>query len=197
MELFNLITKQSLTPNQFYLLYSIKENISALHINMHQELRYLLNEQWIENDATPILTAKAHTLLQQVQSFFHIQKKKTSNQVLGKDYEENISKYTMLFPKIKLGSGHAARVDPKNLETAFKWFFENYDYTWDIILKATALYLDEEQKNNYKHTQTSQYFIRKQNSDKTWASTLSNKCYGLSTGDFDNQSNIVFKEKIF
>lgn len=190
--MFNLILKKQLTPNQFYLLYCIRENVSALHINMHQELRALEGEKWIENQQ---LTPKAHTLLQQVESFFHVQKKKTNNQIMGKDYSENISEYLLLFPKVKLPSGKAARSDKKNVETAFKWFFENHQYSWETILKATAMYVDDYEKRNYMYMQTSQYFVRKQLADKTWGSELANWCAVVESGDMSDNDN-HFSEKV-
>jgi hypothetical protein len=198
MEMFNLIVKQGMTPNQFYLLYCIRESVGSLHINMHQELRTLYEDGWLTPEAgtgKPMLVPKAHSLLQQVESFFHVQKKKTSNQVMGKDYGDKIAEYLLLFPKIKLPSGKAARTDKRNCETAFKWFFENHEYSWEIILKATALYVDEFEKKNYLYMQTSQYFIRKQQADKTWGSEMANWCSAVESGDMSQTEN-HFSEKV-
>lgn len=202
MEMFNTMLKKEVTPNEFYLLYCIRENIGALHINMHQELRGIATKDLIttsfkENGRGPVynITPKGHSLLQQVESFFQVQKKKTTNQVLGKDYAENIEKYLLLFPKIKLPSGKAARTDKNNCETAFKWFFQTHDYSWETILKATGLYVDEYEKKNYMYMQTSQYFIRKQQADKTWGSELANWCSIVETGDLSFQDP-HFSEKV-
>jgi hypothetical protein len=197
MEMFNLIIAKGLTPNQFYMLYCMRENISTLHINMHQELRALQSDGWISSGHSDVKTLqpKAVTLLQQVEGFFRVQKKKTNNQVLGKDYESNIDAYLLLFPKIKLPSGKAARTDKRNVETAFKWFFENHDYPWELILQATAMYVDEYEKKNYMYMQTSQYFIRKQQADKTWGSELANWCSNVLNGDMSDQDT-HFSEKV-
>ena len=193
MEMFNLISKKGLTPNQFYLLYCIRENLSALNINIHQEVRAIVQEGWVTQDNK--LTPKAFTLLQQVESFFTVQKKKTANQVMGQDYGDNIDKYLLLFPKIKLPSGKAARTDKRNCETGFKWFFESHSYSWDTILKATALYVDEFERKNYMFMQTSQYFIRKQQSDKTWGSELANWCSAVESGDI-SEADDHFSERV-
>lgn len=200
MEMFNMILKKELTPNQFYLMYCMKEGVSPLHINMHQELRTLQAEGWItgemkENRPEFTFEPKAISLLQQVEGFFHIQKKKTNNQVMGKDYGENIEQYLLLFPKIKLPSGKAARTDKRNCETAFKWFFENHQYSWETILKATAMYVDDYEKRNYMYMQTSQYFIRKQQPDKSWGSELANWCSAVESGDMADSGN-HFSEKV-
>ena len=64
----------------------------------------------------------------------------------------------------------------KTLENAFRWFFETYDFTWDIIFKATKKYVNEYSIKQYEYMRTSQYFIRKQNTDKTYDSELADYC---------------------
>jgi len=198
MEFFNIILKKGLTPNQCYLLYCIRENVASLQINVHQELRVLEVDGWVVNpgNAAYTLEPKGHSLLQQVESFFTVQKKKTNNQVMGKDYGEFIEKYLLMFPKIKLPSGKAARSDKRNVETAFKWFFENHDYSWEVILEATARYVNDYQMRNYMYMQTSQYFIRKQQADKTWGSELGNMCAVVASGEMEDEGP-TFKEKVF
>jgi hypothetical protein len=41
----------------------------------------------------------------------------------------------------------------------FRWFFAEYDYTWDEVINATTMYVNEYQKNNYLYMQNSKYFI--------------------------------------
>ena len=94
-----------------------------------------------------------------------------------------------------LPSGKAARSDKKNVETALRWFMENYEYSWNTILNAAKLYVAEFELKNYLYMQTSQYFIRKQNSDKTWASELANVCARVDAGDIRQQGN-YFSEKV-
>ena len=161
---------------------------------MHQELRSLVAGNWIAEGDNALLP-HAHTLLQEVEGFFHVQKKKTNNQVMGKDYGDNIDKYLLLFPKIKLPSGKAARTDKRNCETAFKWFFENHQYSWDTILKATATYVDDYEKRNYMYMQTSQYFIRKQLADRTWGCELANWCAVVEGGGMSTTDD-HFSEKV-
>jgi len=174
-------------------MYCMKEGVSSLHINLHQELRTLENQEWITDKK--LLTPKAHSILQQVEGYFRVHKKKTTNQVLGKGYGDNIDKYLLLFPKIKLPSGKAARSDKRNCETAFKWFFENHEYSWETIITVTSRYVDEYERNNYLYMQTSQYFIRKQLADKTWGSELANWCSAVEHGDMEEDTN-PFTEKV-
>lgn len=200
--MFNLIVQKGITPNQFYLLYSIRENVATLNINIHQELRFLVTDGWLkeikhEKGSSYKLEAQAVTLIQQVESFFKIQKKKTSTQLMGSSYSDNLIKYLEIFPRVKLPSGSAARSDKKNVETAMRWFFDNYEYTWETVLGATINYVDEYEKKSpaYMYMQTAQYFIRKQQTDKTWGSELANRCAAFESGD-DVEEIPFFPEKV-
>ncbi len=62
MEMFNVITKEGLTPNQFYLLYSMREGISPFHINLHQELLDTPEFFWEYPELEPIYKLTAHYL---------------------------------------------------------------------------------------------------------------------------------------
>jgi len=186
MEVFDLITQKKLTPNQYYLLCSMRDSVTPLQMNIHLELRYLKNNGWIELlSEDPIqykIGPEAVTLINQIEKLFKTTKKKTSAHLIGKNYEEMIKVYTSLFPNVKLPSGKAARSAPKNIETCFRWFFENHKYNWDTILNATRSYIDEYQQNNWKYMRTSQYFIRKQEPDKTFSSDLADYCAILESG---------------
>lgn len=192
MEMFNKIAQANLTPNEFYLLYCIRESVGPLNINLHKELHTLQQSGWLSQDNQ--LQPKAVSILAQVESFFKIHKKKTSTQLLGKDFLASMIKYNELFPKRKAGSGKYMRSNIKNVETKFRWFFDNYTYTWEVILEATARYMDQQLRENYKFTRTSMYFICK--SDKGMInSDLADWCEIVSTGD-DTDEPKVFKEKV-
>lgn len=195
MEYFHLIVKQKLTPNQFYLLYSMQENVGSLHINIEQEIRALKADDWITEDLK--LQPKAVTLIQQVEGFFKVQKKKTSTQLLGDDFNVNIGKYQQLFPKKKLPSGKAARSAQSNVETNFRWFFEHNKFSWDTILKATAMYVDEYERKNpaFIYMRTSAYFIRKTELDKSIVSDLANYCENVESGEAP-EKDTHFSDKV-
>ena len=105
----------------------------------------------------------------------------------------NILEYVEIFPKITLPSGKLARVTPPNLIGAFKWFMERYNYEWDTIIKATTRYVKEFEMKRYMYMQTSQYFVRKQNIDKTWSSELANYCALVDSNEDDLPT---FNEKV-
>lgn len=197
MQIFNLISLQNLTPNQFYLLYCMRENVQSMGINLHQELRALNIGGFIHQDQAEnsTISEKGHLLLSEVESYFKVQKKKTSTAVMGADFTEKLLQYNELFPKMKLPSGKLARAAERNLETNFKWFFENYKYSWDIILKATATYVDEYERRNWNFMRTSMYFIKKQEKDHSITSDLADYCAMIQSGGSVDTPN-HFSDKV-
>jgi hypothetical protein len=109
--------------------------------------------------------------------------------------EDCITQYLDLFPKGKLPSGKLARSDRKNIKTNLDWFFKTYEYSWDVVIRATALYVDEYEKKNYLYMKTSQYFISKMNPDRTRDSELANYCSSVVNNDYESDDNF-FSEKV-
>lgn len=193
-EIFNLLIKKNLSPNQLYILYCIKYKIKTNDfVNDALEIKRLESGDWLEADIT--LSGKSVMLLQELETFFKTSKKKTSTVIMGDNFIENIDEYLDIFPKFKLPSGKYARSDKKNLENNFRWFFDSHAYNWETVLNATKLYVDEYEATGYKYMRTSQYFIRKQGSDKTYDSELANYCDMLLNGSED-PSQTHFKEKV-
>jgi hypothetical protein len=193
-EIFNKLLIQGLTPNQFYILYCKHTNIVPhTSINSGIEILRLKNDEWIDEDT---LTVKSLALIKEIDSYFKASKKKTSKAVMGENFMANIEVYLDLFPKFKLPSGKYARSDKKNLEGNFRWFFENHSYNWELVIDATKLYLDQYERQGYKYMRTSQYFIRKQNADKTYDSELANYCDMILNGETGMNDN-HFSEKVF
>jgi hypothetical protein len=196
-QMFNLITDQGLSPNQFYMLCGIQEGISPVHINQHQELRSLQTDGWITKEAGGwSINPKGMTLIQQVSGYFKTQKKKTSVQLMGSEFATKLEEYQLLFPKIKLPSGKAARSAVSNVETNFRWFFEKHTYSWDTVLKATAYYVDEFESKGYLYMRTSAYFIRKTEQDKSIVSDLAEYCSIVESGEDLESGNAHFSEKV-
>jgi len=195
MEIFDMITQKGLSPNQYYVLCSMKDSVTPIVTNLHLELRLLKSSGWITETTPPKITPEAQALITKVERLFKVQKKKTTSQLLGKDYKEKLKQYIELFPNVKLPSGSAARSAPKNVETRMRWFFENNEYDWDLILKATAVYVDEYQSKNWKFMRNCQYFVKKQERDGTILSDLANYCAIVESGG-DVESTPTFKSKV-
>ena len=193
-EIFNKLIKEKLTPNSLYVLHCIKEKISVSKmVSDTLEINKLKADGWLTEDLD--LTDKSTIFMEELGSYFKKSKKKTSKNLMGDNFSTNIKVYNELFPAKKLGSGKYARTNVKNLESGFRWFFENYDYTWETILKATRKYVLEYSMKNYEYMRTSQYFIRKQGSDKSFESDLATYCDMLNY-EGTNEDLDIFKEKI-
>ena len=178
-EIFNLMTKEGLTPNSFYVLYCIKENlVPSKTVSKTLECKKLISQEWITDDLQ--LTSKSIIFTGKIDGYFKKSKKKTSKALLGDNFMQNISAYVKIFPNKKLSSGKYARVPAKSLENAFRWFFENYEYDWKTIFSATQKYIAEYESKNYEYMRNSQYFLRKQNLDKSWNSDLAVYCEYLN-----------------
>ena len=187
-EMFDMMTAKGISPNQYYLLLCIHDSIKSKEINVSQELRQLVDKDYVIISRTSkgdvvLLTDKAKKLIKSVEQLFTTLAKNAAVKSMGDDYEERIKEYNDLFPKGLLPTGSYGRTNVKNLKSAFKWFFDNFDYSWDVILEATEKYLEDRENNNWEFTSTSQYFIRKQEPDKSYISKLANCCEAILTGE--------------
>lgn len=192
-DIFLKMVREKITPNSYYVLHCIKIGmIPTAFINKELEVKKLINDNWLTEDLT--LTDKSIIFTTEIDGFFTKSKKKTTNTLLGTNFADNIKKYSDTFPSVKLSSGKYARSNSKNLENAFRWFFENYSYDWETVLLAAKKYIIEYRVTNYQYMRTSQYFIRKQGTDKTYDSDLADYCDMILNKSDDE---IVFiKERI-
>lgn len=190
-ELFQKIQKYNITPNQCMLLLAFHEGITP---STYDDLDHkaLLKESYIDNNSD--VTNEGEKIVTTLNNYFKINKKKTSKQLLGKAGALNISQYRDIFPKGKLPSGVPGRNNVKILTENFRWFFAEYNYSWEEIIKATKMYVNEFQKNNYMYMQNSQYFISKQDKHKVKTSKLADYCDMLRDGITIEEDH--FKEKV-
>lgn len=195
MEIFDKITQHRLSPNQYYVLCSMRDSVSPLITNLHLELRALRSQGWITEEEPPKLTKESLILIEQIEKFFVVGKKKTNIQIMGVDFKEKLKEYNELFPNIRLPSGSAARSAVRNLEERFRWFFESNDYKWETIIQATKVYVSEYQSKNWKFMRNSHYFIKKQEKDGTTVSDLANYCAIIESGG-EIDSTPSFEQKV-
>lgn len=190
-ELFEYLEAKDIRPNGLYVLWCLSTQHKSILTNaeVHTELRRLVNLGFINADYS--VTAEGF----QVLSFMPTAQAQVVPDVTSIDNMDYIDRFVSIFPKGKLPSGKPARVNKKNLEEAFKWFFKSYTYDWDTILRATWYYVEIYEKDNYKYMRNSQYFIRKQNTDKTWDSELANCCEIIINGD-DEPETSHFSDKV-
>ncbi len=192
-ELFQKMQKFNLTPNQTFLLLSFYKGMTPTTITKDDKLA-LINHGYI-NGKENFVTHEGSKIVRTLDSYFNIKTNKTSKVLMGDFHDNFIIKYRELFPTGKLPSGVPSRNNVKILTENFRWLFSEYDYTWAEILKATKMYVNEYQKNNWLYMQNSQYFISKQDKHKVKTSKLADYCDmvrdGVSTDDEDH-----FKEKV-
>ena len=183
-----LIQKSQLTPNQLYLLYCLFVDEKPVAINYHAELRALKLLGYVSNLDKITETGVEIALKIPVT-------KKTVKKSVIEITDDCVNKYLDLFPKGKLPSGKLARSDKKNIKSNLEWFFKTYDYSWETVIQATAIYVDEYEKKNYLYMKTSQYFISKMNPDRTRDSELANYCSSVINNDYQSNDN-HFSEKV-
>ena len=192
-EIFNILITKNIAPNTFYVLYCISKSTKPHNfVQSSIEVTRLKSDDWLDDDLK--LTEKSLIFIQEIDSYFKKSKKKTSSVLMGNDFLDKIKVYNEIFPNKKLSSGKYARVNVKTLENSFRWFFENYSYSWEVVIKATEKYVDEYSIRRYEYMRTSQYFVRKQNTDKTWDSELATYCDLIENG-YDEEAN-YFKETV-
>jgi hypothetical protein len=181
-ELFQIMLKNNLTPNQVLLLFGIKQGVSLPQITNDDKLALERTGYLILDNGKYTMSAEAKSLIVHLDNYFTKAKKKTDAQLMGQDFVDKINTYREIFPNIKLPSGKPARVNVKMLSESFRWLFETYDYTWEQIIKATKMYVNEYRDAQYMYMQTSQYFICKQDKHKVKSSTLADYCDMIRDG---------------
>jgi len=197
-ELLQKILEDKITPNQLLLLYALDDSLSVPHINPHLEIKGLKREGYInmneDTDTGCELSVSGRELKNKYDAYF-IKAKKTSNTALmGKSYTAKVEAYRELWPARKLPSGKPARVNVKTLTNNFRWFFDNYSYTWEEVIAATKRYLNEYEDQDYMYMKTSQYFISKADQSKVKQSELADYCDMIKEGTDDDIKH--FKENI-
>tara|TARA_Y100001972_G_scaffold124219_1_gene172954 strand:- start:137 stop:721 length:585 start_codon:yes stop_codon:yes gene_type:complete len=191
-ELFQQILKEKMTPNQFLILYGIKKSLSLPLPDNQSDVQQLKSLGFIEQDGS--LSIKANKVIARFENYFIKAKKRTSIQLMGKEFLKRINEYRDIFPAGKLPSGKPARVNVKTLENSFRWFFENYDFSWDEVIDATSMYVNSYRNNDYMYMKTSQYFISKQDKSKVRTSDLADYCDMVRDGVEPEDTH--FKEKV-
>ena len=186
-EIFDRLSKSGISPNAFYLLWCIYYKEKSYMQKVNLDLRALVSAGY--TDESYLVTMKGVDLLASIETFAKTTPSATNDNA---DYYD---KFLSIFPKGKLPSGKPARVNKKNIIEAFTWFFKNYTYDWDIILRATWYYVETYEKTNYMYMKNSQYFIRKQNTDKSWDSELANYCEIIINGE-DEDTSTHFSDKV-
>jgi hypothetical protein len=159
-----------MTPNQFLVLYGIKKSLSLPLPKYKEEIEHLKNLNYLSKDGT--INTEGKKIIVRFENYFVKAKKRTNIQLMGKEFNKRIEEYRNIFPAGKLPSGKPARVNVRSLENSFRWFFENYEVTWDEVIDATKMYVNEYRDKEYMYMKTSQYFVVKTDKNKVKTSDL-------------------------
>ena len=189
---FDKLKRKNLTVQQYYILFKLynKPNLSELGKQTIRE-KYKDIAEYINQDC--MLNDKGIKLIEGMESIFKPIKQLKTLELLGPDYKERIEEFLDIFPTGKLPNGKYARTNKKTIEENFKWFFQEYQYDWDLVIKATQKYVDEYRMDNYKFMRTAMYFIKKL-IDGTVQSELATYCEAILNGD--EEEKVVFKKKV-
>lgn len=160
---------EGINPNQLYILLCLRNKAYMYLRQAEKDVQDLVKRKYIIDGN---ITETGLLLLEKIELPGKSRKKAP---VFTEKDLEHIAQYREMFPKGMLPSGQPSRVTVKELEKKFQWFFANYSYEWETILKATEHYINTYQQEAYKYMKTSGYFIAK--TDKgVITSTLANYC---------------------
>jgi hypothetical protein len=169
---FKKLKQKKISLQGYFLLYKLHEEKTLTD----KYLEYLKEKHPLYIGSDNLISPIGVKLIKDVDALFTTRKKLSAIEVLGEGFQENLEKYLEIFPTQKLPSGKYARGNKKNVETNMMWFFQEYDFTWDTILKATKLYVEEYFRKNYLYMRTAMFFIKKEDGTKAIQSELANYC---------------------
>lgn len=192
-EIEKLLIQYGITPNQYYLLWSIMEGTSSVLTNTFPDKRALKNKGFLVDDNT--LSKEAKSIVEELEALFKKRRKKTNKAIMGDNFENELIKFNEIFPNIKLDTGRKARSTISNVRQPMRWFFENHDYSWEEIHAGAQAYVLDRELNNNKFFTCSQYFPRKVISGMP-VSLLAEWCE-IAKDNLDQSSESHFKDKVF
>jgi hypothetical protein len=191
-----ILKQTSLFDRIKYFKINIKEYLLVYQIyigkDINEEVKSTLRAELYANGK---LTDYSIRIIESIDDLFAAKKKIKLDVLMGVDYSERIDAYLELFPTAKLPNGKYARGNKKNIETNFKWFFENYNYAWGVIHEATAMYVAEYRAKNFMYMRTAMYFIRKDDGTRTVHSDLADYCDKIVNNEGYTQEK-YFKTKV-
>lgn len=145
--LYKLCLKNSITPNEVMVLYTISINhVAPERIKRDLNIRDMISADLIVvKDKKPVLTTKGKAILDQAIGLFL---KSQTKRDLSKDpdFMQNVEIYQNLWPKVNRiinGKKYPLRDPIKEVAQAFNKFFTDYpNQEWSVILEVTQKYID-------------------------------------------------------
>lgn len=182
-KLYNSLGKHELTPNEFYVLWCLEHKKECTLSDTPAILDRLKSKGHVKEGK---LDKKISKLVERLDMMFSDDPAKRMS--LTTSYSDNIIKYQEMWPKGKVGvNNRRLWTSAKNIEAAFKWFFNHYNYDWELVLRATEFYLNQEDDKGYPFTRTSKYFIRKMDPGMGSNSELADYCELILDGETEEK----------
>lgn len=138
------INESGLSPNQYFLLFALKNDVEIQNINIEQEKKVLEDMGYMDN-----------SLLDQEMS--------------EQAFKMKAIYYIQLFPPIVLPTGVHARGRLSQIIQKLKIFVNTYPHSWEKIYEATQKYIDRYRSNGYRFMQNASNFLLDKNGDSTLA----------------------------
>lgn len=185
-----------MTPNGYYILYFIDENISFdLPVAHSTEIKRLQLSGHLHPGKLEITSKGKEFLIEAAK--LSIRTTKQIMDSLGDDFSINILKYRDLFPKGAV-AGRTLRSSTQDISQRMKWFMQTYpQYTWDNILAATENYLRNLNENNkMEYCKTASYFIKKDDKNKMTVSSLAEWCEAETDQEPEPENPITLFNKL-
>jgi hypothetical protein len=198
--LFNFLAERGVTPNGLYILHSIHTKIgfSEYVLPLRTETDKLYNAGMIQQkESDPLhqreLTETGLKLLHDAEKFFIKGKGKSTTH--HDEWTPMIEMFRMTFPTGSVGNT-TYRTNVRDLYDRFVWFFDNYNYPWELVLAATKEYVKSKTDVYGKpsYMKSAGHFIRKQEIDKTLVCMLADYCDKiLEQKQSNGESEGIFK----
>ena len=187
---------QNLTPNGYYILYYIDENIAFdLPVAHSTEIKRLQLSGHLHPTKLEVTSKGKEFLIEAAKLSIRTTKQLIDS--LGDDFGANILKYRDLFPKGAI-VGRTLRSSAQDISQRMKWFMQTYpQYTWENILNATENYLRNLSENNkMEYCKTASYFIKKDDKNKMTVSSLAEWCEAETDPNTEPENPIALFNKL-
>lgn len=164
-ELIEKVFSTDLTPNQYFLLYCLRNGINVeFNFNPTIERKNLKSKGYITDSGS--LTNKCDLFDDPLDLIFH-----ASIEIEEKILNDRAIEMMQIFPIMRLKYGGYARGSLKAVKDRLRTFLSIYTYDWDLVLKAARNYVKHWEENSFKFMKSCPNFVYAEGD-----STLSKEC---------------------
>jgi hypothetical protein len=149
-EILNQINESGLSPNQFFLLYAIKNRLELKNIDTEKEKAYLEDKGYLTDELV-------------LNDIFEYQREE-------EEFNKKATAFQLIFPLAIIPTSRIpARAKKSQVRDKLKAFLKLYKYDWDVIYAAAEQYVDRYKADDYRWMQTASTFILDKNGDSALA----------------------------